>query len=101
MFIEVFQDKNGSIVLKHGEVLIHTDGTGLISEDLAKRCPTSVFKGNSLRTHDLQVSACYPSLGEGYGFVKIRKSHLGNFHLLCNSVKQMDSGLDSTGIFAS
>jgi RNA-dependent RNA polymerase len=55
MFIDVFQDKNGRIVLKHGEVLIHTDGTGLISEDLAKRCPTGVFKGNFSRTYEVQI----------------------------------------------
>ena len=55
---EIFQDKNGNIVLKHREALIHTDGTGLISEDLAKKCPTDVFKGNLLRIHD--VSVCFP-----------------------------------------
>ncbi|CAM0880241.1 unnamed protein product [Alopecurus aequalis] len=48
------KDENGKIVLKHGEVLIHTDGTGLISEDLAKRCPASVFKGNFSRAHAMQ-----------------------------------------------
>ncbi|KAM0921118.1 hypothetical protein ACQ4PT_007020 [Festuca glaucescens] len=51
------EDKNGRIVLKHGEVLIHTDGTGLISEDLAKRCPTGVFKGNFSRTHEDTVDS--------------------------------------------
>ncbi|KAK1602773.1 hypothetical protein QYE76_037741 [Lolium multiflorum] len=51
------EDKNGRIVLKHGEVLIHTDGTGLISEDLAKRCPTGVFKGNFSRTYEDTVGS--------------------------------------------
>ena len=84
MFIEVFQDENGDIVCKHGEVLIHTDGTGLISEDLAKRCPASVFKGNFLRTHDMHVRACSP-LPWANGFVKIRISYLDSFILLWNS----------------
>jgi hypothetical protein len=30
----------------------------MISEDLAKKCPTSIFKGNLLRTDDMQVCAC-------------------------------------------
>lgn len=47
------KDTNGSIILNHGDALIHTDGTGLISEDLAKKCPASVFKGNLLGTNDL------------------------------------------------
>ncbi|XP_044347912.1 probable RNA-dependent RNA polymerase 3 [Triticum aestivum] len=48
------KDRNGNIVLSHGEPLIHTDGTGLISEDIANKCPTSVVKGNFSRTPDLQ-----------------------------------------------
>ncbi|XP_044975321.1 probable RNA-dependent RNA polymerase 3 isoform X1 [Hordeum vulgare subsp. vulgare] len=51
------KDENGSIVLKHKEVLIHTDGTGLISEDLAKKCHTSVSKGNLLSVHDDSVDS--------------------------------------------
>ena len=59
---EIFQDKNGNIVLKHREALIHTDGTGLISEDLAKKCPTDVFKGNLLRIHDVSVCLHVPHI---------------------------------------
>ncbi|CAM0880239.1 unnamed protein product [Alopecurus aequalis] len=49
------KDKNGNVVLNHGETSIHTDGTGLISEDLANKFPASVFKGKVLSTHGLQV----------------------------------------------
>ncbi|KAM0921108.1 hypothetical protein ACQ4PT_007016 [Festuca glaucescens] len=49
------KDKRGNIIINHGEALIHTDGTGLISEDLAKKCPSSVFTGNLSRTDDLQL----------------------------------------------
>ncbi|KAG8045592.1 hypothetical protein GUJ93_ZPchr0008g11729 [Zizania palustris] len=42
-------DEYGNIVLRDGEPLIHTDGTGLISEDLALKCPTSVLKGKILK----------------------------------------------------
>ncbi|MCO5556264.1 hypothetical protein L7F22_009810 [Adiantum nelumboides] len=41
------RDKCGEIVCDaNGEELIHTDGTGFISSDLAARCPPSVCKGN-------------------------------------------------------
>ncbi|KAL5771145.1 hypothetical protein ACOSP7_015299 [Xanthoceras sorbifolium] len=39
------RDNNGNIVYKDGKPLIHTDGTGFISEDLALKCPKNVFKG--------------------------------------------------------
>ncbi|XP_044463726.1 probable RNA-dependent RNA polymerase 5 isoform X2 [Mangifera indica] len=38
-------DKDGNPVYKDGKLLIHTDGTGFISEDLALKCPNNVFKG--------------------------------------------------------
>ncbi|KAF7035733.1 hypothetical protein CFC21_046550 [Triticum aestivum] len=53
---------NGNIVFSHGEPLIHTDGTGLISEDIANKCPTSVVKGNFSRTPDLQERREYNGL---------------------------------------
>ncbi|XP_048562321.1 probable RNA-dependent RNA polymerase 3 isoform X1 [Triticum urartu] len=59
------KDRNGNIVLSHGEPLIHTDGTGLISEDIANKCPTSVVKGNFSMTLDLQLLP---------GTIKIRQS---------------------------
>ncbi|KAG2595071.1 hypothetical protein PVAP13_5KG047900 [Panicum virgatum] len=52
---EPCKDEHGNIVTNDdGEPLIHTDGTGLISFDLAMKCPTSVFKGNFLKGHELQ-----------------------------------------------
>ena len=42
----VAQDRCGMIVCDtSGEKLIHTDGTGFVSFDIANRCPSSVFKG--------------------------------------------------------
>lgn len=46
---EPCRDEYGEIVSKDGEPLILTDGTGLISVDLAAKCPTCVFKGNFLK----------------------------------------------------
>ncbi|RCV25115.1 hypothetical protein SETIT_5G140400v2 [Setaria italica] len=49
------KDEHGNIVPDDdGKPLIHTDGTGLISFDLAIKCPVSVFKGNFLKGHELQ-----------------------------------------------
>jgi len=45
----MFQYESGEITVQDGEQLIHTDGTGLISVDLARECPTSIFKGNFLK----------------------------------------------------
>ncbi|CAO2186074.1 unnamed protein product [Urochloa humidicola] len=54
---EPCKDEHGNIVPNDdGEPLIHTDGTGLISLDLAMKCPISVFKGNFLKGHELQDS---------------------------------------------
>uniref|UniRef100_A0A0D9UXX7 RNA-dependent RNA polymerase n=1 Tax=Leersia perrieri TaxID=77586 RepID=A0A0D9UXX7_9ORYZ len=46
-------DEHGNIVRKDGEPLIHTDGTGFISEDLAQKCPTSIFKGKCLKSQGI------------------------------------------------
>ncbi|CAL4958797.1 unnamed protein product [Urochloa decumbens] len=52
---EPCKDEHGNIVPNDdGEPLIHTDGTGLISFDLAIKCPVNVFKGNFLKGHELQ-----------------------------------------------
>ncbi|WCJ42551.1 RNA-dependent RNA polymerase family protein [Euphorbia peplus] len=44
------QDRNGNFVKdnKDGKLLIHTDGTGFISEDLALKCQSQVLKGKCL-----------------------------------------------------
>uniref|UniRef100_J3KXC5 RNA-dependent RNA polymerase n=1 Tax=Oryza brachyantha TaxID=4533 RepID=J3KXC5_ORYBR len=46
-------DEHGNVVLRDGEPLIRTDGTGLISEDLALKCPTSIFKGKFLKSQGI------------------------------------------------
>lgn len=52
----ILQDEEGKIVCgEDGEPLIHTDGTGFISEDLAMKCPKNIFKGNCLMHGDLEV----------------------------------------------
>ena len=52
----IFQDENGGIVQRDGELLIHTDGTGLISEDLAEKCPTIMYKGKLLKSQVCALS---------------------------------------------
>ncbi|KAJ1282152.1 hypothetical protein BS78_03G028600 [Paspalum vaginatum] len=46
---EPCRDEYGKIIFQDGEPLILTDGTGLISVDLATKCPIGVFKGNFLK----------------------------------------------------
>ncbi|KAI5073205.1 hypothetical protein GOP47_0011218 [Adiantum capillus-veneris] len=51
--VEIIEDifcrgKGGEVICDaNGERLIHTDGTGFISSDLAAHCPPGVFKGNA------------------------------------------------------
>ncbi|WVZ83827.1 hypothetical protein U9M48_030926 [Paspalum notatum var. saurae] len=42
---EPCRDEHGKIVMKDGERRIHTDGTGFISENLAKKCPNRIIMG--------------------------------------------------------
>ncbi|KAK9101032.1 hypothetical protein Scep_024462 [Stephania cephalantha] len=43
------KDEKGDIVYnKDRKALIHTDGTGFISQDLALKCPSNIVKGSSL-----------------------------------------------------
>ncbi|CAM0880235.1 unnamed protein product [Alopecurus aequalis] len=46
-------DEDGNIVVQDEEPLIHTDGTGLISEDLAMKCSTSTSERNYLKPQDI------------------------------------------------
>jgi len=46
---EPCREESGEIAVQDGKDLIHTDGTGLISVDLARNCPSSIFKGNFLK----------------------------------------------------
>ncbi|TVU21362.1 hypothetical protein EJB05_30992, partial [Eragrostis curvula] len=48
------KEEDGRTAVRNEEQLIHTDGTGLISLDLALKCPASVFKGNFSKAQDLQ-----------------------------------------------
>ncbi|XP_013708766.2 probable RNA-dependent RNA polymerase 3 [Brassica napus] len=43
------QDRN-DVLDKNGKPCIHSDGTGYISEDLARMCPTDLFKGKRIRS---------------------------------------------------
>ncbi|CAN7076997.1 unnamed protein product [Brassica oleracea var. botrytis] len=48
-------DENDKDVLdKNGKPCIHSDGTGYISEDLARMCPVHVYKGKCLRSNNVQ-----------------------------------------------
>jgi len=52
-------DQDGKDVLdKNKKPCIHSDGTGYISEDLARMCPLNIFKGKCLRSESIQ-EACY------------------------------------------
>nr|CAB3503828.1 unnamed protein product [Digitaria exilis] len=42
---EACRDKHGKDAIVDGKRLIHTDGTGFISENLAKICPNRIIKG--------------------------------------------------------
>ncbi|XVE54202.1 hypothetical protein DITRI_Ditri03aG0061400 [Diplodiscus trichospermus] len=48
-------DKDGNAVCnKDGEPFIHSDGTGHISEDLALKCPSNVFKGSVMNGDNVE-----------------------------------------------
>ncbi|KAL6585996.1 hypothetical protein OROMI_002640 [Orobanche minor] len=57
-----FQDENGSIIHdEDGKPVLHTDGTGYISEDLAMKCPkdfstAKCITNNSFEKHDQNVA---------------------------------------------
>ncbi|XP_056163708.1 probable RNA-dependent RNA polymerase 3 isoform X2 [Syzygium oleosum] len=43
------KDKEGNCIYdKNGKPLIHTDGTGFVSEDIALKCPGNIFKGRGV-----------------------------------------------------
>ncbi|VVA99753.1 unnamed protein product [Arabis nemorensis] len=51
-------DQHGYVVVdKNKKPCIHSDGTGYISEDLARLCPTDTYKGKCLRSANIQ-EAC-------------------------------------------
>nr|XP_018461385.1 PREDICTED: probable RNA-dependent RNA polymerase 5 [Raphanus sativus] len=56
-------DENDKDVLdKNGKPCIHSDGTGYISEDLARMCPLNVYKGKCLRSDNVQTPSQNPPL---------------------------------------
>ncbi|KAL5572573.1 hypothetical protein UlMin_022170 [Ulmus minor] len=55
-------DESGDRVYRDGKPLIHTDGTGYISEDLALFCPKNLFKGDCLRNKIIEPSPPCPLL---------------------------------------
>ena len=54
----VFQNEHGNVAYNDDrERLIHTDGTGFISEDLMKKCPAIIIKGMKLQVCTLANSS--------------------------------------------
>nr|XP_018676824.1 PREDICTED: probable RNA-dependent RNA polymerase 5 isoform X2 [Musa acuminata subsp. malaccensis] len=48
-------DDNGNILCgENGDPMIHTDGTGFISEDLAMKCPQHIYRGKCSIPTDIQ-----------------------------------------------
>ncbi|POO00831.1 RNA-dependent RNA polymerase-type [Trema orientale] len=48
-------DEHGNRIYRDGKPLIHTDGTGFISEDLALKCPKNLHGGKRIRNEDIEV----------------------------------------------
>ncbi|KAH7512897.1 hypothetical protein FEM48_Zijuj12G0138900 [Ziziphus jujuba var. spinosa] len=49
---EYCKDEHGNCIFRDGEPLVHTDGTGFISKDLALLCPKNLQKGEHLSKED-------------------------------------------------
>ncbi|CAF1945727.1 unnamed protein product [Brassica napus] len=58
--IHCHDQNNNDVLDKNGEPCIHSDGTGYISEDLARMCPVNVYKGKCLRSDNVQTPAQNP-----------------------------------------
>ncbi|VYS52890.1 unnamed protein product [Arabidopsis thaliana] len=52
--IHCHDQSNNDVLDKNGKPRIHSDGTGYISEDLARMCPVNIFKGKSMRSNNIQ-----------------------------------------------
>eukprot|EP01018_Ginkgo_biloba_P002643 Gb_32086 [translate_table: standard] len=59
-------DENGNEVHVNGEPLIHTDGTGFISEDLALQCPKNTYKGKLLKNEHSERTWDCLEMDNGY-----------------------------------
>ncbi|KAJ3693856.1 hypothetical protein LUZ60_009336 [Juncus effusus] len=69
---------------------IHTDGTGFISEDLALKCPTNIFKG-------IQTLANGPNVMEGPSSSKRQRSLNNELPPLLMQVRLFYNGLAAKG----
>lgn len=49
------QDESGNLIYRDDKPLIHTDGTGFISEDLALLCPKNISKGKRISNQKIEV----------------------------------------------
>ncbi|KAH9762559.1 putative RNA-dependent RNA polymerase 3 [Citrus sinensis] len=74
---EPCRDKDGNVVYKDGEALIHTDGTGFISEDLALKCPTYVYKEKCTNDDSTERSIDRKELEANFSDVARTESHYG------------------------
>ncbi|XP_061949141.1 probable RNA-dependent RNA polymerase 5 isoform X3 [Populus nigra] len=64
---EPCRDKDGNVVYgTDGKALIHTDGTGFISHDLALKCPKNQFKGTCLRASNIERLNVHNEVMEQY-----------------------------------
>ncbi|KAH9762556.1 putative RNA-dependent RNA polymerase 3 [Citrus sinensis] len=79
---EPCRDKDGNVVYKDGEALIHTDGTGFISEDLALKCPTYVYKEKCTNDDSTERSIDRKELEANFSDVARTESHYGEPPLL-------------------
>ncbi|XP_023641475.1 probable RNA-dependent RNA polymerase 3 isoform X1 [Capsella rubella] len=52
--IHCHDQDNHDVLDKNGKPCIHSDGTGYISEDLARMCPINIFKGKSIRSNNIK-----------------------------------------------
>lgn len=52
--IPCLDEEGRTIQDENGEEMIHTDGTGFISEDLAKKCPRRIQKGRDTTPKDIE-----------------------------------------------
>lgn len=60
-------DKDGNVVYgTDGKPLIHTDGTGFISHDLALKCPKNQFKGTCLGASNIERLNVHNEVMEQY-----------------------------------
>ncbi|GMN25601.1 hypothetical protein TIFTF001_051452 [Ficus carica] len=56
--VEIIEDdESGNPVYRDGKPLVHTDGTGFISEDLASLCPKNLFKGQCINNENIESSS--------------------------------------------